>query len=149
MPTNLDPFHLQRTFLNTPKPRPKIRWSGPCTAPNASQHRRNAGCFLLSNLSSYVTSSDTAGGVVFQGDGLGTVSAYNTDNGERLWEFESYGALKAFDPSAGKTVEPAKLRFVGKLSRQIRVEQDPPKPPNGHASPQELADVWWEMRPPV
>ena len=37
----------------------------------------------------------TAGGVVFQGDGLGTVSAYNTDNGERLWKFESYGAIQA------------------------------------------------------
>ena len=37
----------------------------------------------------------TAGGVVFQGDGFGTVSAYNTDNGERLWKFESYGAIQA------------------------------------------------------
>ncbi len=37
----------------------------------------------------------TAGGVVFQGDGSGAVSAYDSDTGERLWRFDSYGSIQA------------------------------------------------------
>ena len=43
----------------------------------------------------------TAGGVVFQGDGSwsgsgsGKLSAYNTDDGTRLWEFEAYASIGA------------------------------------------------------
>ena len=33
----------------------------------------------------------TAGGVIFQGNRLGTISAYNTDNGETLWQSEVPG----------------------------------------------------------
>ena len=37
----------------------------------------------------------TAGGLVFQGDGSGTLSAYNSDTGERLWAFDAYGSIIA------------------------------------------------------
>ena len=37
----------------------------------------------------------TAGGLVFQGDGSGTFSAYDSDDGELLWEFDSYGSIIA------------------------------------------------------
>lgn len=37
----------------------------------------------------------TAGGLVFQGDGEGLISAYNTDNGEIMWEYESYSRIGA------------------------------------------------------
>ncbi len=37
----------------------------------------------------------TAGGLVFQGDGSGMFSAYDSDSGEPLWEFESYGSIIA------------------------------------------------------
>ena len=37
----------------------------------------------------------TAGGLVFQGDGSGVFSAYDSGNGELLWEFESYGSIIA------------------------------------------------------
>jgi quinohemoprotein ethanol dehydrogenase len=37
----------------------------------------------------------TAGGLVFQGDGLGYLSAYNTDNGEKLWTYNTYISMLA------------------------------------------------------
>ena len=37
----------------------------------------------------------TAGGLVFQGDGSGTFSAYDSDTGELRWEFDSYGSIIA------------------------------------------------------
>ena len=37
----------------------------------------------------------TAGGLVFQGDGSGMFSAYDSDSGKPLWEFESYGSIIA------------------------------------------------------
>ena len=37
----------------------------------------------------------TAGGLVFQGDGSGTFSAYDSDTGELLWDFDSYGSIIA------------------------------------------------------
>ena len=37
----------------------------------------------------------TAGGLVFQGDTSGYFSAYDSDNGEALWEFNSYGSIIA------------------------------------------------------
>ena len=37
----------------------------------------------------------TAGGLVFQGDGNGALSAYSSDNGERLWKFSSDGSIIA------------------------------------------------------
>ena len=43
----------------------------------------------------------TAGGVIFQGDGswggqgIGKLYAYNTDDGEQLWEYEAYGSIGA------------------------------------------------------
>ena len=37
----------------------------------------------------------TAGDLVFQGDGSGTFSAYNSDDGELLWDFDSYGSIIA------------------------------------------------------
>lgn len=33
----------------------------------------------------------TTTGVLFHGDGTGILSAYNTDTGDRLWEFDGYG----------------------------------------------------------
>ncbi|MEE2776212.1 MAG: PQQ-dependent dehydrogenase, methanol/ethanol family [Acidobacteriota bacterium] len=33
----------------------------------------------------------TTTGVLFQGDGLGMLSAYNSDDGSRIWEFDGYG----------------------------------------------------------
>ncbi len=40
----------------------------------------------------------TAGGVIFQGDGTGTISAYHTDNGETLWQFEAPGGAFGAGP---------------------------------------------------
>ena len=37
----------------------------------------------------------TAGGLVFQGDGSGMLSAYDSGDGELLWEFDSYGSIIA------------------------------------------------------
>ena len=37
----------------------------------------------------------TAGGVVFQGGEMGPFVAYDTDDGSRLWEFQTYGAISA------------------------------------------------------
>ena len=37
----------------------------------------------------------TAGGLVFQGDGSGTLSAYDGNSGELLWEFDAYGSIIA------------------------------------------------------
>ena len=37
----------------------------------------------------------TAGGVIFQGDGTGTISAYNTDNAEKLWQFATDSSISA------------------------------------------------------
>ena len=37
----------------------------------------------------------TAGGLVFQGDALGMFSAYDKENGERLWQFNTYTSMLA------------------------------------------------------
>ncbi len=37
----------------------------------------------------------TAGGLVFQGDALGMFSAYDKDNGEALWQFNTYTSMLA------------------------------------------------------
>ena len=37
----------------------------------------------------------TSTGVLFQGDGTGMLSAYNTDNGEQLWQFDGYGSFSS------------------------------------------------------
>ncbi len=37
----------------------------------------------------------TAGGLVFQGDGSGAFSAYNSDTGDLLWDFDAYGSIIA------------------------------------------------------
>ena len=37
----------------------------------------------------------TATGLVFQGDGAGVLSAYDSDTGERLWSLDAYGSIGA------------------------------------------------------
>jgi len=37
----------------------------------------------------------TAGGVIFQGDGAGIITAHDTDNGETLWQYEAYASIGA------------------------------------------------------
>ena len=37
----------------------------------------------------------TAGGIIFQGDGDGVVTAFNTDNGELLWSYEAFATIGA------------------------------------------------------
>ncbi len=37
----------------------------------------------------------TAGGLIFQGDGDGIVTAFNTDTGELLWEYETHSSIGA------------------------------------------------------
>ncbi len=55
----------------------EVRWQ------NAMEHHWNGGVVA------------TAGGLVFQGEGMGHFYAYDKDNGERLWGFNTYTSIIA------------------------------------------------------